>query len=379
MAKQIHFTMKALRALRPRSRDYYVKDDLTRGLVLCVTSGGAKTFYLNRRVQGKARRLLLGRLEEIKLGAAKDLCDEWNPKISRGEDPTIERERSGLTLGKMFSKFIERHGKPHKKTWREDEKVFGRYLRPWKHRLITDITKGDVAGLHVKIGKKHGHYAANRVLALISTIFSKADAWDLFTGRNPAKGIQRFRETSRDRFLDADELRRLFDAMDSEDALFNDFFRICLFTGARSGNVRAMRWEDVDLGAACWTIPDTKSSRPQLVPLVAKAVEILKERQSFAAGEWVFPGRFTGTHLQEPKSAWRRICTRANLEDVRIHDLRRTLGSWMAGRGESLPMIGRTLGHSSPQSTQVYSRVHVDPAREAMAGAIEAMTKPTPD
>ncbi|MBK6900187.1 MAG: tyrosine-type recombinase/integrase [bacterium] len=337
MARECTSPWERLRSIKPGLSTTYYLDDETRGLELCVTATGAKAFYLYRRVQGRPRHLFIGRFPETKLAQAKVTCEEWNPLISRREDPTITRERSGLTLGRMFEIYLERHAKPHNKTWREDENQFERYLKPWKNRLIVDISKSDVAGLHVKIGQKHGQYAANRALALLSSIFNKASAWDLFTGNNPVKGIQKFREKSRERFLNADELHRLFAALKSTDKLFEDYFLLCLYTGARCGNVREMRWCDVDLESACWSIPETKSGRPLLVPLIPAAIELLQVRQSFVSGEWVFQGRFPGTHLQEPKSAWKRICDKACLDNVRIHDLRRTLGSWMASRGEGSP------------------------------------------
>jgi len=110
-----------------------------------------------------------------------------------------------------------------------------------------------------------------------------------------------------------------------------------------------------------------------VVPLVAPAVAILTTRYEHRNGsEWVFPGR-RGSHLKEPDKAWSRIVARAKLEDLRIHDLRRSLGSWMAGQNVSLTIIGKVLGHKTPQATMIYSRLALDPQREAMAGATNAM------
>ncbi len=135
-----------------------------------------------------------------------------------------------------------------------------------------------------------------------------------------------------------------------------------------------MRWEDVNLDGACWRIPHTKNDEPLLVHLPDKAVEILRRRQSEADGSpWVFATWSKSGHLEEPKTAWKRIIKRAGLTDIRIHDLRRTLGSWQALAGVSLPIIGASLGHKSLKATQVYARLTRTPIVDAVNGATTAM------
>jgi integrase len=135
-----------------------------------------------------------------------------------------------------------------------------------------------------------------------------------------------------------------------------------------------MRWEDLDLEHGLWRIPDTKAGTPVVVPLAAPAVEILLARQEETnESPWVFPSRGKTGHLTEPKSAWKRILERAGLEDVRIHDLRRTLGSWQAITGSTLPIIGKSLGHTQPATTMIYSRLTVTPVRESVDRAASAI------
>jgi integrase len=90
--------------------------------------------------------------------------------------------------------------------------------------------------------------------------------------------------------------------------------------------------------------------------------------------EWIFPSRRARSgHLEEPKKAWQRIRERAAARDVRIHDLRRTLGSWLAASGYGLPMIGRVLNHSQPSATAVYARLDLEPVRRALEANAQAM------
>lgn len=149
-----------------------------------------------------------------------------------------------------------------------------------------------------------------------------------------------------------------------------DYFEISLYTGARKSNVLAMRWEDVDLDLAIWRIPMTKNKESHLVPLTRPAVEILRRRSESGKTGWVFPGRMKDCHLVEPKRVWYKLVKDAGVEDLRVHDLRRTLASYMAITNHSLPIIARALGHKSTQATQIYSRLTQDPVRNAMDLAI---------
>jgi integrase len=134
-----------------------------------------------------------------------------------------------------------------------------------------------------------------------------------------------------------------------------------------------MRWDEIDIAGTIWRIPNTKNGTPQTIPLGKDELAILERRNLLATGPWVFPGRSSSGHMAEPQAPWERICRRAGIKDLRMHDVRRTLGSWMVDTGASLPIIGKTLNHLSPQSTAVYARLSMDPVREAKGRAIDAM------
>lgn len=187
-------------------------------------------------------------------------------------------------------------------------------------------------------------------------------------------GVKRFPERSRDRFLSADELARFFQALEQEpNEAAREFFLVALLTGARRANVLSMRWADIDLKGQTWRIPETKNGTPQNVPLVGPVLEILQSRRKTTSSFFVFPGRGKTGHLVEPKKAWARVCLAAGIKEARIHDLRRTLGSWQAKTGASLPIIGKSLNHKSASTTSIYARLDLDPVRTAMEKAAEAM------
>jgi integrase len=196
------------------------------------------------------------------------------------------------------------------------------------------------------------------------------------TGENPAKGVKKFKEQARDRFIQPDGLPRFWQSLlDEPSRDLADSFMVALLTGARRSNVLAMRWEDVSFVRAEWRIPETKNGEPLTVPLVPKVVNLLRERQGVATGEWVFPGEGQTGHLVEPKTAWRRVLERAGIEDLRLHDLRRTLGSNMAAAGVNTITTARTLGYKTLTMALRYQHLGTDPrgaAIQAGAGAILA-------
>lgn len=209
-------------------------------------------------------------------------------------------------------------------------------------------------------------------------MFTKAISWG-WNGTNPTFGVKKFKEKSRERFLHGDELSRFFDALETEsNRTLADFFMLSLLTGARRANTLAMRWQDIDMHRAIWTIQETKNVTSHTVPLSSEAIAILTKRlpQKTLSSVWVFPNNTSKSgHLEEPKSAWKRILKRANLQDLRLHDLRRTLGSWQAATGANSYVIGKSLGHKTQQATAIYARLNIDPVRESMEKATSAMLK----
>ncbi len=365
------------------------RDTHTPGLILRITENDQRSFYFYRKVKGRPMRLLLGKFPEMTVEKARNACHATAGQVSQGKDPQAERRsaRHEQNVEGLWKYWLDNHAKAHKKSWREDERMYRLYLVPWANRRLSAIRKTDVQSLLHRIAtgavrtsekksqkKSGGKYQANRVHELIRAMYGKAP--DIgYRGENPALGIKRFPEEKRDRFLHADELRGFFAALAAEpSAMLRDFFFVALLTGARRSNVQTMQWPDIDFQAGIWRIPETKSGRPVVVPLVAPVANLLRTRLQFANGSpWVFPSRGKTGHVVEPKSAWKRIIKRAGLVDVRPHDLRRSLGSWMAITGAGLPIVGKMLGHTQASTTMIYARLSVDPVRQAAETATAAM------
>lgn len=378
---QVSFTKKELSALTPPEgkKRTYIHDTGTSsepGLLLQITPKGKKTFQFYRWFKGKPVRINLGLFPSMSVERARLKARECQTLIDDGINPADKKRKAKteMTFSELFEIYIDRHAQPRKRSWQDDLNNFRLYLKPLGKKKLSEIKKSHVASIHSKIGKKH-KVTANRVLALVSSIFGRAIEYGLWESINPCMGIRKYPEKSRDRFLQADELPRFFEALNEEpNETLRDYIFLSLLTGARRSNVLAMRWKELDLEQeGTWKIPVTKTGDSQTVTLAMEAIEILKIRKSNRSSFFVFPGNGKTGHLIEPKKGWKRILKRAGIKDLRIHDLRRTLGSWQAITGSSLPIIGKSLNHKNASTTAIYARLNLDPVRESVQRATVAM------
>ncbi|TSA37787.1 MAG: site-specific integrase [Methylococcaceae bacterium] len=376
MAK-VNFTKKSIDDFSIPSKGWqYHYDTKVRGLGIGISSTGTRTFIVYRKIEGRPERLTLGRYPDLSIEQARNKATEANAQIAKGENPNDQKReaRREMTLGDLFADYIERHAKLHKKSWQHDEDQFNRYMQTWSKKKMSSIAKRDIQAIHAKVGAEHGHYAANRLLALLHTLFSKAIDWDVWQKANPVQGIQKFREKSRERFLTRDEMPLFLKALENEpNETARDYILISLLTGARQANVLAMRWDQINFKTTLWLIPETKNGTAHSIPLVDEAVALLLKRHKNRQSEWVFPGTGKTGHLMEPKKAWKRILTEAGIENLRLHDLRRTFGSWQAATGANLSVIGKSLNHKNVSTTAIYARLDTDPVRKSMEIATKAM------
>mgnify|MGYP001168785869 CR=1 FL=1 len=380
--RKLNFTKSAIANLplpEPGKRSHWY-DMKVPGLELRITSSGVKSFSLYRKIDGRAERVFLGRFPSMTPEQARARAGEFNSQIAAGRNPAREKRgyKVEMTLQVLFERFLEIYAKQHKRTWRYDEQMYEHYFSPWGQRKISSIRQDEVQVLHARIGKEHGVHAANRAFSFLHSLYSKAEQWG-YEGRNPVHKLKRFQVQSRDRFLQKEELPRFFEAVTAEpNATVRDFLLLSLFTGQRRSNVLSMSWDQISFDLALWNISGdlTKNKEPHTVPLTRYAFNILEQRKSIQnTSPWVFPSPRLEGHIYQPKEAWARILTQAELEDVRFHDLRRTLGAWMAITGASLLIISQCLGHkvASSHVTGVYARLSLEPVREAMEKACREM------
>jgi integrase len=195
---------------------------------------------------------------------------------------------------------------------------------------------------------------------------------------NPALGTRAPTFEPRTRYLRQGEVAAFLVAVDQlVSRTARDYILLCLHTGARRSNVGSMRWDELDMADALWTIPAAKLKRkkPQTIPLSNHAMEIIQARAGNGS-EWVLPGRSRDGCYTEPKSAWRQVLKNSGLESLTIHDLRRTVGAWQLRGGASLRVVAESLGHSSVQVTaKHYQPMEHDLVRASVTTAMDAMLK----
>lgn len=382
MAK-LHFTKALIEAIEPTDKLQSFTDDQTRGLTLKVTPNGVKTFYFTKRFRGRIESTKLGRFPETTLAKARAKIARLRSQYDDGISPVEEKQkaRAELTLNAFFEVYFTDHCQVHNKRPEYARYSYERYIKPTLGRKrLSEIRRNDVAVMHRDLGRDGRHRTANKAQGLLRAILNKAIAWEYLNGENPAQHIQRFREYSRDRFLSAKEVERFHEALAEEaDPTIRDFFLMLLYTGARKTETLTMAWVDVGLDSEVWRIPDTKNQEPRRVVLAGPAMVILRRRMEVQSqidphGEWVFPGRVHGKHFADPKKAWERVLSRAGIEDLRMHDLRRTHASWMLEGGADLTVIGKALGHKDFASTLVYARLDLDPVRKAVEKTARALS-----
>jgi integrase len=386
-----HLTKRAVDQARYSSngahgRGHHVLwDSSVRGFGLRVHPSGRKTFVVFYRAAGRKRLLSLGGYPELTVDQARRLAREKLLTVAGGADPVEdarkERQRS-VTFGELARRFLEEHAKVHKKSVRDDEQRIEDYLeKAWGPKPAASVRRADVAELHLKIGTK-APYSANRTLSLVSKIFN----WGAIAGilpeghPNPARGLVRFKECSRDRFLSPDEAGQLLGAIDAEPNVYiRAFFWLSLLLGTRKNELLRARWEDVDLNGAVLRLPETKALhagrrlRAHHIPLSEPAMKIFRTLPRESGNPFVFPGMREGQSLVNVEKAWNRARQMASVRDVRFHDLRRTVGSWLAQRGASLGLIGAVLNHTQSQTTAIYARFGEANTREALEGHAAAV------
>jgi integrase len=386
-----NFTIRFIEGLEvPKDKRYSVFDSQARGLAIAVHPSGARTFFYMRKWDGLPRRKTIGGWGDVDIETARTKTAEYNAEWARwkmdgcvGVDPFAKPEAGEPTLNELVEAYISRHLLLHAKRPKAAEQnlrwMVAKYLKNFLHRKVSTINRQSVRRLHDEMGEAH-QFTANRVLQTIKSLYNFAEQAEMWTGPNPCKGVKLYHEPKRTRFVQPDELPRFFVALHKErkkNRDLTDFVNLCLWLGARKSDVLSLRWENISLADNRLTIPDPKNRRPYIIPVTPEASAILESRlrTRIAGNPWVFPSHGASGHVVDLKSAWKKFLQRAQIENLRIHDLRRTQGSWQAAQGTSLQIIGKSLGHSSVQATAIYSQLGLDPVRAAMTAANAAMVE----
>ena len=361
-------------------RDTVFWDGELTGFGVRVYPGGGKVYVAQARGPKGSKRVTVGRHGVVGAAEARRRAALIIARVKAGVDPAASgppaaRRATGPTVADLAARYLEEHVAARCKpgTARTARTAVNRHVLPALGRLpLAAVERARVTGLHHRL---HGTPAmANLVVDTLSHMYALAAGWGLVpAGTDPCRSVARYPARRRERFLTDAEFDRLGRALAEAEARGSASpaavaaIRLLMLTGCRKNEILTLRREDVDLDAGALRLADAKTG-PRTAPLSAAAAEVLAGLpRGPGDNPWVFPGRKPGARLRDVDGAWRTVRARAGLDDVRLHDLRHSYASRALALGESLPVIGRLLGHSRIETTARYAHLARESVREAAA------------
>lgn len=399
---------RTVAALQSGSAEFTVWDEAVTGFGVRVRPTGAKSYVVVYRAGAgrgaPVRRYTIGAVNKIAPEQARERAKAILGSVAHGYDPANEKaaDRDTPTVSELAERFMADHVKAKRKGRTADfyQDILNRIVKPAVGSTKADkLSRLQVSRLHSSLANTP--FQANRVLAVLGSMYAFAGAAGFLPeGTNPARGIEKYKENRRERFLTGEELERLGSTIREAETVgipwtVNESkpnakhvakaerstriassaaaaLRLLLFTGCRLREILHLQWEHVDLERDCLFLPDSKSGRKTVI-LNTPALSVLNRLER--AGPYVIAGDDPKKPRSDLKRPWNAITKRAGLAGVRLHDLRHTYASFGAGSGLGLPIIGRLLGHTQPATTARYAHLDNDPLRrasEAIAGHIAA-------
>ena len=373
------FTDKAVRDIKPTAKREYYHDTIEKDLLLQVTPSGVKTFYLYKRMGGKPVRYKLGRIE-IGVKLARNEAIKYRALVNNGVNPQETRKniRNEDPVENIYKKYMGDHKtKLAKSTYESYQRLWNIHLKKaFGSKKVSQVTVDSVRRFHKHLSDKP--YCANKSIVFLKAMYNYVIQEGYYKGINPAKGVRLNKEEARVRYLEHAELERFFSALNEvEESVSRNAILMLLYTGVRKSNALAMKWSEVDLDAKVWLIPKTKTGKNLTIALADSAVELLNNIKSNNPDEvYVFPSATSKSgHLEDIKRVWATIKKKANISNLRTHDLRHNLATYMIAQGASPFVVQRALTHKSIKSTQVYVNLGVEHLRDKLNETVNTLQR----
>ncbi len=351
-------------AAKPKDTDYFIWDSEMPGFGLRVMKSGKKSYMVQYRHGGRTRRITFGRVGIMTPDEARQKARELLTAAGKGDNPAddIEKYRETPSVADICDRFMKEYVPTHckKSTEKEYKRAMDLFIKPTiGPRKITDISRSDIAKLHHDYRAKP--YQANRTLGVLSVMFNQCEIWGLRPdGSNPCRHVKKYREEKRERFLDAEELRTLWQTLKaceedgSESVAACNAFRLLILTGCRLSEIQKLKWSYIKPDGIY--LPDSKTGAKRVV--IGESVRtLLGSIKPIKGNPYVIPGTVKEQFLTDLQKPWRRIRKKAGLDDVRIHDLRHSFASFALAHGATLVEIGKLLGHNQVQTTARYAHL----------------------
>ncbi|MFD0914999.1 tyrosine-type recombinase/integrase [Pseudahrensia aquimaris] len=383
----VSITKAIVKAANPKTKDFFLWDSMLKGFGLKVTPSGRKTFVIQYRIGsvGATKRLSLGPVSEFTVGEARLLAAKKLQQARDGEDPAASRKaaKAALTVAEVLEDFFSSHVDTRLKdrSQKEYRSLRRLHIEPALGKMkVCNVDRATVSRFHT--GLKEKAVTANRCLAVLSKFFNWCEELDIIPlGSNPCRHVKKFKEKPCERFLNSVELNRLMNTFDlSHDELPVHgpsllALKLLLLIGARKDEIRTLKWSYVDLEEGVLNLPDSKTGKKSIC-LNEAAIALLKRIMPVGDNPFVFVGGKPGTCVNDLERPWQKVRKVANLEDVRIHDLRHTWASLAINNGERLEDVSKALGHSQLQTTQRYAHLQYSTVQE-VANRVGALIEGT--
>ena len=379
-------TNRAVAALAVERDMVYWDRDLP-GFGVRVYPGGGKVYIAQAREPDKTtRRVTVGRHDVLNADQARQRAAFIITRIRAGEDPVplplAARLNGGPTVADLAERYLEEHTAVRLKprTRLRVRGMLDNHILPALGKMpLEAVDGGHVAAFHQALSGRP--VTANKAVKLLSHMYRLGEGWGLVPeGLNPCRSVEKYPERSRERFLTDAEFTRLGRVLDeavetgAASPAAVTAIRLLMLTGCRKSEIRTLRWSDVDLANGEFHLGDAKTGprAVQLPPAAARLLEALPRRND---SPWVFPGndRAGRIGVATLDRAWQVIRSRAGLEDVRMHDLRHSYASRALALGETLPVIGKLLGHSDIETTARYAHLAQDSLHETAERIAESI------
>jgi integrase len=342
-----------------------IYDSYCKGLLLEIRITGGKTYsliYTDSR--GKRRQFKLADERDVTLTQARKLADKLRGEIAMGEDPFAQKTalRNVPKLEDFVANYFVPYIKQYKRGWKTNVSMLNNHILPEFGSLFLDeITLSDVIKLHCAMRDKgYAAVTCNNAVIMMRYMFNLAKKWG-FKGveNNPSAGFALFEvNNQRERYLSRSEVQLLKNAInESENTQLKYIVVLLLFTGCRKRELLDAKWEHMDIDKRIWRIPTTKSGKLRHVPLSDIVIDILQNLPRFDDCPYILPNPQTQKPYNTIYYSWNTARNRADMPDLRMHDLRHSFASFLINSGRSLYEVQNILGHSQISSTQRYAHL----------------------
>lgn len=382
-------TTKLVLSTLPSDKDVIIWDSEIKGFHCKITPTGKRVYlYYYRTSDFRERRPAIGTQGIINCDQARDIAKEWQAVISKGGDPSQDKSnrREMVTVKELSERYMREHAHPKKKpsSASKDQRLWNLHILPLLGSCkVSSVTKDDISKLHSTM--QHIPVTANHCRSLISKALNLAEVWGYRKDNtNPCRHIKKYKENMRKRYLSKEELNKLNEVLllaEANKIIMSsaaNAIKLLVLTGCRLSEILTLKWEYVDIDSKLLRLPDSKTGA-KFVYLPPDAIAILEklytDPERPLSNPYVIIGREENSYLANLHKPWGRIKKLADIEDVRLHDLRHTFASIAVASGFSLPIIGALLGHTQPSTTARYAHLQNDLLKDAAGTVGNAIQK----